>query len=848
MANTKVKAEQLEAAQTNITSVGTLTGLALSGSLTGTSATFTTADNTSQLTLTSTDADASVGPRFDLKRDSASPAADDTLGQIRWIGEDSGGAALSYAHMSTYIEDPTDGAEDGKFEIDTRIAGTSRSRLLMHSTATVFNQDGLDLDFRIESNDKDNMFVVNAGTNRVGIGTNSPGQMLEIEDSVDGEVAVKVTNDSTGSSAFASLFLNGQGNNFKIQNWGDGTSKANITEFVSTAGSSEFLFTPASSEKLVLSTTGLYPYADAGLELGDSNNRWNRLEVKSTTSGNIAFVGEKTSAAGSWRTFEVITTLSGSDATGTDVANYGIYNQVDSSATGGDTSDEHRVYGLRNIVKVTGDSDLVYGSYSQAEAEHSSGQVTNLYGAYNYAVADPDSGGTVTNLYGAYNYGVAQGSSGSTVTNVFAGYNKVLTTSADDIGHGILTACYAEIENDDSGQQNTTTTGYLYRGVYDDDSGTNNLYTNFYGLHIGGSTLSGNLTGSGESSGIHVDLAGCDYGIYVAQDQTNFFRGNVGIGVGAATITNTTGLELNISNSAAASMTLIRRDGSINSGNNLGNIFFGGTENSGSTVNYAASIEAFAGGAHSGSDSEGDLVFKTTPNASTTLEERMRIESNGRLLLNTDSGSYTHNKGMRIRTNEVGSNILDAALSLEGSGGDFYAQNWTGPSNVGFGTLVAFSPSTDYITYRYMSGGTVSYDRFSIYSDGDLSCAGTLSESTSDERLKSNITVISSPIEKIKSIRGVEFDWKETTPDSAGIAVPHAGKHEVGVIAQEVQKILPDAVSPAPFDNDMGKSVTGENYLTVNYKKLIPVLIEGMKEQQTQIEALQAEVKALKGG
>ena len=147
-----------------------------------------------------------------------------------------------------------------------------------------------------------------------------------------------------------------------------------------------------------------------------SNNRWNRLEVKSTTSGNIAFVGDKTSAAGSFRTVEVITTLSGSDATGADVANYGIYNQIDSSATGGDTSDEHRVYGMRNIVKVTGDSDIVYGSYNQAEAEHSSGQVTNLYGAYNYAVADTNSGATVQNLYGAYNYGLSQGSSGSTLS------------------------------------------------------------------------------------------------------------------------------------------------------------------------------------------------------------------------------------------------------------------------------------------------------------------------------------------------------------------------------------------------------------------------------------------------
>ena len=228
-------------------------------------------------------------------------------------------------------------------------------------------------------------------------------------------------------------------------------------------------------------------------------------------------------------------------------------------------------------------------------------------------------------------------------------------------------------------------------------------------------------------------------------------------------------------------------------------------------------------------------------------DERVRINSTGQLLLGTSSGSYTHNNGMRIYSGEVGSNVLDSAFSLQGSGGDFYAQNWIGQDNVGFGMLAAFSPSTDYLTYRYSTGGTVSYDRFTIYANGNLSCAGTLTESTSDERLKSNITLISDPIEKIKSIRGVEFDWKKTSPDSVGIAVPHAGKHDVGVIAQEVQKILPDAVSHAPFDNDMGKSVTGENYLTVNYQKLIPVLIEGIKEQQTQIEALKSEVAALKG-
>ena len=794
MANTKVKAEQLEAAQTNITSVGTLTGLALSGSLTGTSATFTTADNTSQLTLTSTDADANVGPRFDLKRDSGTPEASDMLGQIRFLGDDDAGNALSYAHMTTYIDDPADGAEDGKFEIDVRHASTSRSRLKMDSSATVFNEDSIDVDFRIESNDDANMFVVNAGTNRVGIGTNSPGQMLEIEDSVDGEVAVKVTNDSTGSSSYASLFLNGQGNNFKIQNWGDGTSKANVTEFVSTASGSEFLFTPASSEKLVLNTTGLYPYADAGLELGDANNRWNRLEVKSTTSGNIHFEGVDTTAASAFRTFEVTTTLSGSDATGADRANYGIYNQLDSSATGGDTSDEHRVYGLRNIVKVTGDSDLVYGSYSQAEAEHSSGQVTNLYGAYNYAVADTNSGATVTNLYGAYNYGVAQGSSGCTVTNVFAGYNKVLTTSADDIGHSSITAVYAEIENDDSGQQNTTTTGYLFRGNYDDDSGTNNLYTNFYGLHIGGSTLSGNLTGSGEASAIHLDLAGCDYGIYVAQDQTNFFRGKLGIGVGSAPITNTTGLELNLSNSGAAGMALVRRDSSINANNNLGNIFFGGTENSGSTVNYAASIEAFAGGAHSASDSEGRLVFKTTPNSSTTLAERMRIDSAG--------AAYF--------------------MTTDDMAGDVNVKGTTG---------VAIGTANDQGYYRRIYTNTSSGASLYFWNgsnQGELNSNGVWTDA-SDVALKKDIVDIEYGLEIVKKLKPRKYKMKSDN------------SNQIGFIAQEVESEVPEVVTT-------GENPDGVEQKSLAYGHLTAVLTKAIQEQQIQIEALQAEVKALKGG
>ena len=136
--------------------------------------TITTADNTTQLTLTSTDDDASIGPRMDLIRDSSSPAASDTLGGIRFMGEDDADNSLSYAHMIAYIEDPADGAEDGKFEIDTRVGGAMRSRLLIHSTSTIFNQEGQDLNFRVESNNDAHCLFVDGGNDAVGIGTGSP--------------------------------------------------------------------------------------------------------------------------------------------------------------------------------------------------------------------------------------------------------------------------------------------------------------------------------------------------------------------------------------------------------------------------------------------------------------------------------------------------------------------------------------------------------------------------------------------------------------------------------------------------------------------------------------------------
>jgi hypothetical protein len=96
----------------------------------------------------------------------------------------------------------------------------------------------------------------------------------------------------------------------------------------------------------------------------------------------------------------------------------------------------------------------------------------------------------------------------------------------------------------------------------------------------------------------------------------------------------------------------------------------------------------------------------------------------------------------------------------------------------------------------------------------------------SDSRLKDNITSISTPVEKIKSLRGVEFDW------NSGEQV---GTHDVGLIAQDVEAVLPEAVTTQE-----------DGYKNLAYTKVIPLLVEAMKEQQAMIEALKAEVELLK--
>jgi hypothetical protein len=98
-------------------------------------------------------------------------------------------------------------------------------------------------------------------------------------------------------------------------------------------------------------------------------------------------------------------------------------------------------------------------------------------------------------------------------------------------------------------------------------------------------------------------------------------------------------------------------------------------------------------------------------------------------------------------------------------------------------------------------------------------------------------------LDKINKLTGMTYTWNDVGRQHGW----DPGKErEAGVFAQDVQEVLPEAVRLAPFDNDKGASKSGENFLTVKYEKLVPLLIEAIKEQQSQIEQLKDQVNQLK--
>ena len=125
---------------------------------------------------------------------------------------------------------------------------------------------------------------------------------------------------------------------------------------------------------------------------------------------------------------------------------------------------------------------------------------------------------------------------------------------------------------------------------------------------------------------------------------------------------------------------------------------------------------------------------------------------------------------------------------------------------------------------------------------GAITATGEITAYYSDKRLKTNIKPIENALAKTLSLHGVTYNANEV---AATFGYTNT-EQQVGLLAQDVQAVLPQVIAPAPFDIKVvdGKEVSksGEDYITVKYEKIVALLVEAIKELNDKVEGLEAQL------
>jgi hypothetical protein len=239
------------------------------------------------------------------------------------------------------------------------------------------------------------------------------------------------------------------------------------------------------------------------------------------------------------------------------------------------------------------------------------------------------------------------------------------------------------------------------------------------------------------------------------------------------------------------------------------------------------------------------LITLNTTNATTTTSSELKFQKTATGQDTAQVGKisfWAHNNVPALKQfGEITSTIAAKDNGTEKGTMELKVATYNGTPTTG---LVIQGTSVNGRVDVYLGGGGTSYTN----SRGPFSTTGTITATlditaySSDKRLKKDIVIIENPLEKLQKLSGFTYHWNKEKCKKAGFK-PNDEK-QVGMFAQDVQEVIPEAVKIAPFDQDEnGESKSGDNYLTVQYEKIIPLLIESNKALLKRVEELEELVK-----
>ena len=230
-------------------------------------------------------------------------------------------------------------------------------------------------------------------------------------------------------------------------------------------------------------------------------------------------------------------------------------------------------------------------------------------------------------------------------------------------------------------------------------------------------------------------------------------------------------------------------------------------------------------------------VYLNNPVAGTnvTITNPYSLITAGNVLVNGTTTATTFSGSGANLTNVPAANVTGTLTSTVLGNSTHYigttaiALNRASASQSLTGVSIDGSAATFTSTSQNSQFNSIGVNTAASASAGEIRATGNITAGYSDDKLKNKLGNITNALEKLLTLNGFYFE-----PNATAIGLGYTPSKQVGVSAQEVQAVLPEVVVPAPID---------EKYLTVQYEKIIPLLIEAIKEQQKQIDALTQKVK-----
>ena len=254
----------------------------------------------------------------------------------------------------------------------------------------------------------------------------------------------------------------------------------------------------------------------------------------------------------------------------------------------------------------------------------------------------------------------------------------------------------------------------------------------------------------------------------------------------------------------------------VQDGDSLGSVYWAGADGT-DLVSIAASISGQVDGTPGSNDMPGRLVFSTTSDGSASSTERMRIDSNGCVMINRTTAVADD---MTAGALHVGINATTTSPTMIVDDGDSSVEANSIVMAVMFSNDNSFSEAK-YISFRDLGG-----EQGSVTGTGN----GSVSFNTSsDVRLKTNIQDTASQWDTIKALQVRDYEWIGN------------GNEETGFIAQELHEQIPQVVR-------VGGEEAAKQPWAVDYGRITPQLTKALQEAMARIETLETELAKLKEG